>query len=300
MLRTIGFAMVAAALMSFTPTTVEAQKKKAADVPADQVAEDKDYKALKDTKDMTGLLGSLGTSTMMFRLDIPKMEPNPNYKPPKGNNQNSQMQNLYRQQAKIMANPNPIQRQMQMQQLQMQMQKLQQGPQNTNPNNQPYRTAHTYKDYDFELSEKLHVRKMFLEQEYDDKGNLKTYTEEEKSKLKGKDSSRPGYIAKLEDVQPNQKIKIYLAMPRKTKPAADKDADKTEKADTKTDAVKAAEGEPKVDKADLPAKKGADKADKGAKPAEEVVKPIVTMIVILEQAPVVDRAQNQPKKKKNN
>jgi len=288
MLRMIGFAVAAVALMSFAPAEVEAQKKKAADVPADQVATDKDYKALKDTKDMTGLVGSLGSSTMMFRLDIPKMEPNPNYKAPKGANQNTQMQKLYQQQAKIMANPNPIQRQMQMQQLQMQMAKLQQGqgqPKNTNPNNQPFMTTHTYKDYDFDLSEKLVVRKMFLEVEYDDKGNLKTYTDEEKAKLKGKDSSKPGYLGKLEDIQPNQKIKIHLAMPKKAKPAADKDAD------AKSDAVKAAVG----DKADQAAGKG----EKAAKPAEEVVKPLVTMIVILEQAPVVEKAQKNPKKKKN-
>ncbi len=78
--------------------------------PAD-VATDQDYKTLQTIKDMTGKLGGVNLSSITFRLDIPHMVPNPKYKPPKGNTnaQYQQMQNIYRQQAQIMATTNPIQ-----------------------------------------------------------------------------------------------------------------------------------------------------------------------------------------------
>ncbi len=82
----------------------------------------------------------------------------------------------------------------------MQKQQYQQmAKTNGNPNNQPFMLDHQYKDFDLDLSEKIVVRKMFLETEYDDKGNLKTYTKEELKELKGKDSTKPGYTAKIEE-----------------------------------------------------------------------------------------------------
>ena len=288
--------------MVLLPDDGSAQKKKPD--PAD-VATDQDYKTLQTIKDMTGKLGGVNLSSITFQLDIPHLVPNPKYRPPKGNTnaQYQQMQNIYNQQAKIMATTNPVQRQMKMQQLMATIQGIQQYQQmmqaaaaSSNPNNQPFTLAHQYKDFDLDLADNVSLRKMSLDNEYDDKGNLKTYTKEEKAELKGKDSTKPGYQAKSEDLQTGQQVKVYLKMPKKTKasPETNKTADKKD-----DDKAKADE---KADKADQTVDKSAktDKADqKSAK--EEVVKPIITMIVIIQQPdPNMAADPAAPKKKKDN
>ena len=275
MLRTIGFAILVAIFLAHVPSEVAAQKKKPADMVVADPATPKDYKILANVKELTGKLASVSNMTLTFRLDIPHMEPNPNYRPPKkggGNNQNQQMQQLYRQQAEIMRITNPVQRQQRMQQLmatmqKQQMQQLQQAAKaaqnQNNPNNAPFRLAHDYKDFEFELAEKVSIRKLNLDLEYDDKGFPKTYTKEELTELRGKDPSKPGYTARLEDLQPAQEIKIYLAAPKKVK--------------------------------------AEDAEEKGAKPAakgENVEKPVVNMIVIIKQTESLLATGDQKKKKK--
>jgi hypothetical protein len=68
-------------------------------------------------------------------------------------------------------------------------------------------------------------------------------------------------------------VKVYLKMPKKTKPASE--SDKAED--------KAADKDKAVDKADESADKGknVDKADEKNAAKGEVVKPLITMIVIL-------------------
>ncbi len=74
------------------------------------------------------------------------------------------------------------------------------------------------KDYDFEVSDKVVVRKMELFTEYDDKGNLKQYTSREKAELKGTDPSKPGYAAKYEDLLAGQVVTLHLNPPPKSAP----------------------------------------------------------------------------------
>ena len=146
-----------------------------------------------------------------------------------------------------------------------------------------------YKDFDLDLSDKVSVRKMSLGTEYDDKGNVKTYTKEEKDKLKGNDTSKPGYEAKIDDLQSGQQVKIQLKMPKKANTASEpvKKDDKVAKDKDKAD-----------DKADPPPA-NAKKADKGdEKVKDEVVKPVVTMVVILSSLDMVADAA-PPKKKKD-
>ena len=64
------------------------------------------------------------------------------------------------------------------------------------PNNQPFITITNTKDFDLEIKENGVFRKMYLPFEYDDEGNVKTYTKEEKDALRGDDKTKPGYAAK--------------------------------------------------------------------------------------------------------
>jgi hypothetical protein len=266
-----------------------------------ETATDQDYKQLASIKDMTGVLTSINTMSVTFRLDIPHLDPNPKFRPPKGNNrQFQQMQNIYRQQAKIMATRDPIVRQIKMQQLLATLQKdqylqlMHAAAASGKPNNQPFLLAHQYKDFDLDLAENVILRKSVLENRYDDKGNLKPYTKEEKDDLKRQDPNptKPGYVAKMEDLQAGLQVKIYLKMPKKTKPAPD--ADKTD--DKTTDKDKAG------DKADETPDKGKsdDKADEKNPVKTEVVKPLISMIVILQALDAQVTDPSPPKKKKDN
>jgi len=280
--RKLCCTLPALGLLVLLPSAILAQKK---NQEVSELATDQDYKGLQSIKDMTGKLAAVNTMSVTFRLDIPHLVPNPKYHPPKGNanQQYNQLQSIYRQQAQIMATKNPIQRQIKMQQLMATMQSaqyqqlIQAAVANSNPNNQPFMLAHQYKDYDLDLSETVAIRKMDLEKEYDDKGNIKTYTKEEKAELKGKDPTKPGYKAKIEDLATNQYVKIYLKMPKKTKPYSE--SDKTE--DKAADKDKNLDKDKDLDKADadLDKAKVADKTDDKSK--KEVVKPIITMVVIM-------------------
>jgi hypothetical protein len=80
----------------------------------------------------------------------------------------------------------------------------------------------------------------------DDKGRVKKYTDKEKRELKGPDPRLPGYTGGLEDLKSEQILTVYLQKPKK---------------------------EPKP----APMNKDA---------ASEVKRPIVTMVVIVRDAPL--------------
>ena len=92
-------------------------------------------------------------------------------------------------------------------------------------NNDPFRVVHHFKDFEFELQEGVVLRKMFLPMEFDDIGNAKTYTEAEKKELRGDDKTKPGYIAKVDELSNGAEAKLYLVAPKK-KDADAKDKDK--------------------------------------------------------------------------
>jgi len=54
------------------------------------------------------------------------------------------------------------------------------------------------------------LRKKELGSEYDSRGEIKTYSAEEKAKLKGKNSSLPGYMATMDDLKPGSYVQISL------------------------------------------------------------------------------------------
>src|SRR5262245_54045275 len=113
MRRSLGLAALLVCLLALGLSDAAAQRKK--QVTADP-ATDQDYKLLQSIKDMTGKLASVNTMSVTFRLDIPHLEPNPKYRPPKGSTpqQHEHLNQLYRQQVRVMAIRNPFLRQLRM------------------------------------------------------------------------------------------------------------------------------------------------------------------------------------------
>ena len=146
-------------------------------------------------------------------------------------------------------------------------QQIAKGAFKTDPNTQPFITVTGTKDFDLELTEKVVYRKLILPFEYDDTGNVKTYTDKEKADLKGEDKTKPGYMAKVEEFIPGMEVKLTLAAPKK-KPAPEKDADKDKEKDTKA--------------------------------PEEVARPTVSMVVMTKEGPnsgSITGANDKKKKK---
>jgi hypothetical protein len=134
--------------------------------------------------------------------------------------------------------------------------------------NDPYIIVHAYKEYDLETKEKVVVRKMFLPFEYDDEGKVKTYTEKEKTALRGDDKSKPGYESKLEEIAKGMQAKLSLTPPPKKK-KDDTDKDKEKDKDAKTE-------------------------------DEPVARPTINMIVLTKDAPADAKSPGDaPKKKKD-
>ncbi len=99
---------------------------------------------------------------------------------------------------------------------------------------------------DFQAEENVKVRIKALPEQFDDKGNIKTYTKEELAELKGKDKNLPGYESSLDKLQNGQIVQVTLGVHKKPKPVAppaaspavEKDKDKDKDADKETDASK--------------------------------------------------------------
>jgi hypothetical protein len=334
-----GASLAAVALLCLAPTQSVGQNQnnknqqmtKSPPVPATP----QDYAALMNLKQLPGTIYYLdtnGTKTLTLRVDIPQMVPNPNYKPPKVNmntNRNMGNMNHHQQMAHLMqqhhqnSSKNPAQAQMHMMQMQMQMQQMamqqmmqanmraqqyqmqmMQAMAKAGPNGQPFKINVTSKDFELDMLDNVAVRKTFLGTEYDDMGNPKQYTKAQLAELKGKDTTKPGYTAKFEDVQPGQEVVVFLGKPSSKKSASASalepkkvDEEKEKKADEEK---KGDDEEKKVD-----AKK--KKADAEEKPAAvdaapmRTDRPVITMIVMTKELtqPLNNNAQAAGKKKKN-
>jgi hypothetical protein len=283
--RALGFGALLAGLALLGSVDALAQKKKnkdkdAKDYPA---ATDADYKSIQKQKELPGKLVAINTGTVTIRVDYSHQEPNPKYKPPKDNNQINQILKTYadlQMQYQKAAYGNPKQVMQAQQRIANDMAKLQTqyshlvgqvAKTSNDPNNQPFITITNTKDFDLEIMENCVYRKLNLAFEYDDTGNVKTYTKEEKDALRGDDKTKPGYAAKSDELAAGQEIKLYLTPPKKKE--KDKDADK-------------------------------EKDKDAAKEPEEVQRPTVNMIVITKDNPTAnitgDDGKAKKKKKDNN
>jgi hypothetical protein len=142
-----------------------------------------------------------------------------------------QQQELSKLQSQLATARNPGEYLRRMQQMtneinKLQAQAIQQG---FKPQNNPFKNVTEKKDVDFHTADGVKVRELTLPVRFDDKGEIKKYTEDEKKQMKGKDASLPGYEAKLEDLKAGQTIKVTLARHKEEKKDADQAKDKDAK-----------------------------------------------------------------------
>jgi hypothetical protein len=128
---------------------------------------------------------------------------------------------------------------------------------------------------EFQDREDVKVRTMILPEQFDDKGNVKKYTKEEKEALKGKDKTLPGYESALEQLEVGQKLRVVLVEVKKKSTARPRDKDKGPDKDADKDKDKDLDKDPDAEK-----------------------KMQVKMIVILEEA-VTDTKPGRKGKKGN-
>jgi len=259
--------MLLLATVLWSPPFAAGQRK-----PREDVANAADYKFLENVKELEGELTNLEPSTknMTLKVGYAYLEPNPKYRPnTKANARFVQnVNNLINQQQRALAIKNPVQRIQRLQQLSVKMQLLQlQAP--VGP--PPFRPAVANKDVDADATEEVVVRRLNLPLEYDDKGNVKEYTDKEKKELRGNDKKVPGYAAKWEDVQLGQKVKLYLKSKKaldKAKKSLAKAAEK-DSADSSADkAIPKTTADSSADKA-IPKTTDSDEAKPAEKPAGE-------------------------------
>jgi hypothetical protein len=231
------FGATALGLALLMPTWVEAQKKdKKPDDEEVSKATPQDYGQLNQMKEIVGKLtfAEGNVKSLVLRVQYPTYEPNPNFKKANtggggGNNNQGNLAQSYQKlmydQQKAMNIPNPLQRQQALDKIardrQQLMMKMYQQPGNTagfnpggknagNQANMPYLVVNNSKDFELEVQDSVVTRRVYLPTDYDDKGNLKQYSKAELAELKGKDSSKPGFAAKYDDLAVGQQVKLFL------------------------------------------------------------------------------------------
>jgi hypothetical protein len=234
MRRLVGASLLTLALLAACAVELHAQKDKKKDQPA------------VDSAKLHGeFIGTLKTTPGTDRVFIVSVETKKlvlpkNYNPRNGNANTNRVTNLQNQinnsirQAQNARSPQ--QRYQAMQRVQNQSVQLQnaivQLIANANKNGglPPGARIDTVKqDVEFQASETIKVRTMLLPEAFDDKGNPKKYTKEEKDELKGKDKNAVGYESSLEKLETGMKVRVALTPAPKKKEDAEKkkeDADK--------------------------------------------------------------------------
>ncbi len=239
----LGMALLAAVIIC-SPPLASAQKK-----TKEQKATTADYKSLENTKELEGTLVKLDQDTreMTLKVGYAYLEPNPHFHSNSKANADfvRRMNKLTAKYQQALTISDPVKRLNRLQELSVKMQVLQLEAPVGPP---PFRTAVAYKDVIAEPTDQVTVRRSKLPPQYDDKGNVKPYTEKEKKELRGKDPKIPGYAALWADVQTKQKVKLYLKSKKdidKAKKKADSLAKASEESKSK-DALAAGDDETKV------------------------------------------------------
>jgi len=163
-----------------------------------------------------------------------------------------------------------------------------------------YQVVQVKQDFDFQTDENFKVRVKDLPEQFDEKGNIKKYTAQEKAELKGKDKNLPGYESSPDALKVGQTVLVMLRAYKKPKPTPavtnpvasdkDKDADKDKDKDAAPDK-------------DAPKDKDAAKDKSAAKDKEKETdasiqhKMQVKVIVILQEGNAPQNSTTKPKKK---
>jgi len=283
-----------------------------------EVATPEDYATVKKMKEISGVVTYFNPTenTVTLRVEYNTYEP----VAPKGGAQaaaNRQMQTLLNQQQSlnreyqnILRIKNPVQQQQRLavyqarvQQLQLQMAAAQ------NPKINLKAIGHA-KEIEFDLLPDVKLARKSLPLEYDDKGQVKEYTEAEKKKLRSPDLA--GYKAKVEDLEPGQTVTFYLAKPKPAKKAPAAKKEKAEEGDAKegegkkVEAKKVEESAKKVDEQPKGLGEDAKKPGESSKtPGTKIGegdtpdRPLVRMVLILTEADpaLVSKDKGRRKKK---
>jgi hypothetical protein len=185
-------------LLLFALPALAADKKEIPTTP-------QDYSQLATLTEITGKLTSFDSTakTVTIEVDYQVLEPNP-----KANNaaSNNHLAHLLHRQQEIMHTRNPIQRAMQMQRL-MQDVAATQARMEANA----FKVITERKEFDIQGGDNAKVRLQDLSARFDEKGNPKPYTADEKKDLKGTDSKMPGYNADWTDLKAGQIVKLTLS-----------------------------------------------------------------------------------------
>lgn len=213
------------AALSVAPVEVFAQNKK----KKSSKATPQEYAKLVNVKELNGKLGFADGTTVSLQVDYSHLVPNPAYKPrpsstySRGTNLNGQYQAIQRDRIALARARNPTDYRRKLQQLQRDMQRLRTAmakaaakartSQRTSSTNGPFKLVTEKKEFDLDVADKLIVRRLNPPFEYDDRGEVKTYTREELAKMRGTDTRLPGYAATISDLMPGQTVKVYLRAP---------------------------------------------------------------------------------------
>lgn len=285
MMRLLPLLVLLLVVLTLKPAAVLAQNK-TKEQHLDTTA--KDYAALARMKGVTGRILSLdpGKNTLTFQVEIKVPEIPPGTKLPsmsnssysRGRNYSSSRyynRNYYRG-GRITSPRQMIQRYQQMMRQQMQQmmrmrqQQMRVAQQAVRQQQQYVKSVQNFlksirykvfvKDFTVSLGSHVHVARKSLGLQYDDKGNVVTYTPEQLKKMRSPDL--PGYAAKMEEVLPGQLVYLYFGSRGKTEVAARK-KDAPDAGDAPAQAQDANKMEAKKEADPLAAILGGDAGNKG-------------------------------------
>ncbi len=216
----LGMTVLGALVCAFP--AAEAQQAK----PAKQPAKGKDLDASQlPPGTFTGKLVSVPDSDRMFTVAVTyqQVQPNPNFRGDGGiGSAYRNILNLQTQMARS-RNPGAYVGRLQMAILQLQ-QRIAQAQTNA------VKLVNATQNVDFQAEENVKVRTKMLPAAFDDKGNIKKYTQAELRDLKGKDSHLPGYESSIDNLKPGQTVQVILKRHRAPVPSplspSKKDLDK--------------------------------------------------------------------------
>jgi hypothetical protein len=146
------------------------------------------------------------------------------------------------------------------------------------------KTVTEQKTVDFQLNRDVKVRVMTLPSVFDGDGKIKTYTDDEKTALKGTDKQLPGYEAKLTNVKVGDAVRLVLVRATQTKTTDTISTNAAKTSDSKSTESGSGSSDTARDKTSDKGKSGADK------------KSFVTEIVILNDDKS-DKDKSSPSKK---
>jgi hypothetical protein len=201
----------------------------AADKNQPQAVTEQDYNALAQSSPVIGKLKSISPTDKTFTLEI-----DTNLLQTKNGVRNAvhtmeQQEHILRMEQDILQTRNPVQRAQKVQRLNAELERLQvQAARGTNAG----QVVTQHKDFDLESTADAKVRRQDPPVQYDDKGNVKKYSQQELKGLKG-DPKLTGYAADWDGLQVGQMVKVSLS---KAPDKADNKDNKDKKTDSKPQA----------------------------------------------------------------